>query len=240
MEVPPEYLAAPNRIHILALWADSLPDEDCPWPGHISRLRRKIGRAPQWWVDSSPEHSWRGMSRHVSVYLTKRTVGMIDPDVFADPDYRVWIACPMDMYKRWPFSIACQFPKRATHRRPPFLNSIRWCPTILHMHAGLARRWFWGVHQKTWKGLPILTLAITSWPLMFWMFPTTSRKWKWATTKSVRRHCLKCVWNVTEIGTSVYLVLSRRPTWQIQSSEVSDANAQWEYALSMHIRIGNI
>lgn len=88
MELPPEYLAAPNRIHILALWADSLPDEGCPWPGHIFRLR-KIGRAPQWWVGSSPEHSWRSMFRHVGVYLTKRTVRMIDPDVFADPDYRV-------------------------------------------------------------------------------------------------------------------------------------------------------
>ncbi|KAL4078926.1 hypothetical protein V8B97DRAFT_2107719 [Scleroderma yunnanense] len=59
VKVPPEYLFTPDRIRIIALWADSQPDEDCPWPGHISRLRRKIGRAPRWWVDSDPEHFWR-------------------------------------------------------------------------------------------------------------------------------------------------------------------------------------
>ena len=75
MDVPPECLSTPDSIQIIALWADFQPDDECPWPGHISRLRRKIGRAPRWWVDSDPEHFWRGvfpLSRLLS--LTNLTV----------------------------------------------------------------------------------------------------------------------------------------------------------------------
>ena len=69
MEVPPEFLFTPDRIQILALWADSEPDDHCPWPGHIFRLRRKIGRAPQWWIDSDPEDIWRGMFPLSGLYI---------------------------------------------------------------------------------------------------------------------------------------------------------------------------
>ena len=82
MDVPPECLFTPDRIQIIALWADSQPDDDCPWPGHISRLRRKIGRAPRWWVDMDPEHFWRGMFPLSQSSLTKLTVRMvINPDL---------------------------------------------------------------------------------------------------------------------------------------------------------------
>ena len=73
MEVPPECLYTSDTVRIIALWADSDPDEDCPWPGHISRIRRKIGRAPRWWVDDDPDWFWRGVcySVYTSTKLTR-------------------------------------------------------------------------------------------------------------------------------------------------------------------------
>ena len=73
MKVLPEFLFTPDRIQILALWADSVSDDHCPWPGHIFCLRRKIGCAPQWWVDSDPEDIWCGMFPLSDLYSTKLT-----------------------------------------------------------------------------------------------------------------------------------------------------------------------
>ncbi|KAG0703999.1 hypothetical protein DFH29DRAFT_1078593 [Suillus ampliporus] len=57
-DIPSECMASPTSVQLLVIWRDTNADDECPTPGQVRALERKIQRSPRWWVDYHHPRYW--------------------------------------------------------------------------------------------------------------------------------------------------------------------------------------
>ncbi|OAX38602.1 hypothetical protein K503DRAFT_770305 [Rhizopogon vinicolor AM-OR11-026] len=57
-DIPSDCITGPTSVRLLIVWRDRDDDDDCPTPGQIRALEKKLKRSPRWWVDCHYPGNW--------------------------------------------------------------------------------------------------------------------------------------------------------------------------------------
>jgi hypothetical protein len=72
--IPSECMVSPDSVQVLVVWRDADVDDDCPTPGQVHALEKKIQRAPQWWVDYHHPGYWECVCVSPSVQRSANSI----------------------------------------------------------------------------------------------------------------------------------------------------------------------